>query len=38
MTSRFKVKRLIIINDKTLKNYYSFTHIAASFILLSFSL
>ena len=31
-------KRLIIINDKTLKNYYGFTHIAASFILLSLSL
>jgi len=31
-------KRLIIINDKTLKNYYGFTHIADSFILLSLSL
>ena len=31
-------KRLIIINDKTLKNYYGFTHIAASFILLGLSL
>ena len=31
-------KRLIFINDKKLKNYYGFTHIAVSFILLSLSL
>ena len=31
-------KCFIIINDKTLKNYYSFTHIDTSFILLGLGL
>ena len=31
-------KRIIIINDKTIKNYYCFTRIAAASILVNLSL
>ena len=34
----FNGSNIIIINDKTIKNYYDFTHIAAASILLNLSL